>query len=341
VLDRVEGHCRFRPEAAVTGRRIRLGPEDPIEVLRQAGVTDVVKRDALDPVDIPSEPAEDPRTCRLRGGACVGTRRSAVHSMHAIAGSSEAKPHRAATTGSRSRATLIAMRYARAEGAMRASVWHQLPSYRLADMATETLLSVLDQAGFESHESEAEPPPLYWRARALLYLGVLAVRATRAGMVVIASGYEAEAMNHKRTLMEVHSRVQRVVNDRSGVYAREWLRGRAGKPQKAVGGYAPDDLWKMLSHSSHADHRAVENFLAISQPDGSTKLLSIPERRVDVSDAMLAMFASETRDIAVLIAQEHGVEMPDLAPLDVMLKAHPTLQEPADRKENNREQGST
>jgi Transposase IS116/IS110/IS902 family len=89
-------------------------------------------------------------------------------------------------------------RYAQAEGAMRASVWPQLSAYLTADMATEALLSVLDQAGFEAHESEAEPPASYWRARALLYLGVLAVRTTRAGMVVIASGYEAEAMNHKR-----------------------------------------------------------------------------------------------------------------------------------------------
>jgi hypothetical protein len=46
--------------------------------------------------------------------------------------------------------------------------------------------------------------------------------------------------------MEAHSRVQLVVADASGSYAREWLRGRAGKPAKAVGAFSPDDLWAML-----------------------------------------------------------------------------------------------
>ena len=94
----------------------------------------------------------------------------------------------------------------------------------------------------------------------------------------------------------------------------------------------------MLSHSSHADHRAVENFLAVSQPDGSTKLLTTPERRIDVSDATLAIFASETRDIAVVIAREHGVEVPTRVELDRALKTHPALREPADSTQNQGEE---
>lgn len=134
-------------------------------------------------------------------------------------------------------------------------------------------------------------------------------------------------MTYKRGLMEIHSRARHVVEDSSGGYAREWLSNRAGKPAKAVGGYAPDGLWAMLSHSSHADHRAVENFLAISHADGSTTLLTMPERRIDVSDATLAMCASETRDIAVAIAQEHTLEIPNLGVLDALLKGHPALRD--------------
>lgn len=232
------------------------------------------------------------------------------------------------------------MRYLRAEGALRGTVWQELPAYVMAEVASEALVSVLDEAGFEAHEGDGDPPAAYWRAKALLYLGVLAVRQTRAAMAVVANGYEAEVMGFKRTLMEVHSRVQRVVKDESGSYAREWLRGRAGKPSKAVGGYSPEDLWAMLSHSSHADHRAVENFLAISQPDGSTKLLTTPERRPEVSDATLAIFASETRDIAVVIAAEHGVSVPNIAVLDEFLKAHPALQEEPDASEARQADGS-
>lgn len=206
---------------------------------------------------------------------------------------------------------------------MRSTVWLELPAYHVANAATEALLWVIQRSGFEGYDEDSDPPASYWRAKALLYLGVLAVRITRAAMTVIASGYEQEAMTYKRALMEVHSRVQRVLADESGSYAREWLRGRAGKPARAVGGFSPDDLWEMLSHSSHADHRAVENFLAISNDDGTTSLLTAPERRVEVSNSTLAMFAGETRDVARALATERGLTIPNLAELDAAIAAQP------------------
>jgi hypothetical protein len=214
------------------------------------------------------------------------------------------------------------VRYARIEGALRATVWHELPGYLAADGATEALLWVLERAGFEAHDGDGQPPASYWRAKALMYLGVLGVRATRAAMAVLSVGYEAESMTYKRTLMEVHSRVRLVAADQSGEYARQWLQGQAGKPGKAVGSFSPDDFWAMLSHSSHADHRAVENFLAISQPDGTTQLLTRPERRAEVTNATLATFAGETRDIANVIAEEHELEIPRLAELDEAIAAN-------------------
>ena len=214
------------------------------------------------------------------------------------------------------------MSYLRVEGALRSSVWVDLPSYRIADGASEALLWVIGHAGVEPPEGE-KPPASYWRAKSLLYLGVIAVRTTRAAMAVIASGYEAETMGYKRTLMEVQSRAQRVVQDESGGYAQQWLKARAGKPAKAVGGFAPEDFFDMLSQSSHADHRGVENFLAISEPDGSTRLLTVPERRRDVSDSTLIVFASETRDVAAIIAKERDLVIPHLAELDAAIRAHP------------------
>jgi hypothetical protein len=221
------------------------------------------------------------------------------------------------------------MSYLRAEGAMRSSVWAELPAYHVANGASEALLWVLNRAGIEPHEGE-KPPASYWHAKALLFLGVIAVRTTRAAMAVIASGYEAETMGFKRTLMEVHSRVQHVVNDKSGEYARQWLQARAGKPAKAVGAFAPENLFDMLSHSSHADHRGVENFLAVSEPDGSTTLLTVPERRVEVSNSTLIMFASETRDVASVIAKERGLTIPHLAGLDAAIAEHPFWVEEAE-----------
>jgi hypothetical protein len=135
-------------------------------------------------------------------------------------------------------------------------------------------------------------------------------------------------MTFKRTLTEAHSRVRLVLQDASGEYARQWLQGRAGKPAKAVGAFSPDDFWAMLSHSSHADHRGIENFLAISQPDGSTTLLLWPERRREVSNSTLAVFAGETRDIAVNLAQTRSLEIPNLAELDAAIDMHFPFDEP-------------
>jgi hypothetical protein len=218
---------------------------------------------------------------------------------------------------------------------MRSTVWLELPAYHVANAATEALLWVIQQSSVEGHDEEGDPPASYWRAKALLYLGVLAVRITRAAMAVIGSGYEQEAMTYKRALMEAHSRVQRVVADDSGSYAREWLRGRAGKPAKAVGGFSPDDLWTLLSHSSHADHRAVENFLAISHDDGTTSLLTAPERRIEVSNGTLAIFAGETRDVARVLAAEHGLTIPNLADLDAAIAAQPLWRAPDDDEDDD------
>jgi hypothetical protein len=219
---------------------------------------------------------------------------------------------------------------------MRSTVWVELPAYHIANAATEALYWVIQRSRVESQDEEGDPPASYWRAKALLYLGVLAVRITRAAMAVIASGYEQESMTYKRSLMEVHSRAQRVVADESGSYAFEWLRGRAGKPAKAVGGFSPDDLWEMLSHSSHADHRAVENFLAISNDDGTTSLLTTPERRIQVSDSTLAMFAGETRDIAVVLAKEHNLTIPDLDQLDAAIAAQTLWVDPGENGDDAR-----
>ena len=59
------------------------------------------------------------------------------------------------------------MSYKRVEGALHAAVWAELPAYGIADAATEALVWVIGQAGFEAHEGDDEPPATYWRAKAL------------------------------------------------------------------------------------------------------------------------------------------------------------------------------
>jgi hypothetical protein len=205
-----------------------------------------------------------------------------------------------------------------AEDQLRGSAWQDLSTLELTDRATLALAWALQNTGFPAPDIDP-PAASYWRARALFYLGVIALRATRAGMVVTAAGYEPEALVFKRTLLDAHSRARRVIEDQSGQYARQWLQGQAGKPARAVSKWSPGGFWEMLSHSSHADYRFVENFLAVSEPDGTTHFVTAPERRPEVANPTLAVFAGETRDIANIIAIEHGIQIPGLSELDAAI----------------------
>ena len=204
-----------------------------------------------------------------------------------------------------------------AEGRLRESASSDLPALHVLDVASDRLGWVLTRAGSEA-VTEDPPPGSYERAKALLYVGLLAVRIARAAMAVMVNGYEPETLTYKRTLLELHSRARRIVDDQSGEYARQWLKGRAGKPAGNLRD-VPSGMWETLSHSSHADYRAVENFLAVSKSDG-TGLVLLPERRADLANATLATMAGEIRDVAGLIAREHDLAIPDWTELSALVK---------------------
>ncbi len=197
----------------------------------------------------------------------------------------------------------------------------ELPAYRIADAATDALTWALEHA--EIPAGEGDPPPLYFRQRALLYLAVMTLRETRAVLALLGSGYEAEAVTHMRTIIEASSRAQSVENDPSGTYAKSWLEGKAGKPSSAFSKVDADDLWKLMSHQSHADYRAVENWYAVTQEDGTHGLLIMPERRVQVSGTAASMTAGHCRDMARVLGTAFGFEIPDLAALDAALRDLP------------------
>lgn len=205
----------------------------------------------------------------------------------------------------------------REEEKLASSADADLPTIGVRRLATDRLGWVLQHACFEATDKDP-PPASYVRAKALMYMGVLAVRAARAAIAVLRVGYEAEVLPYKRMLLELHSRTQRVVDDESGEYARQWLTNRAGKPARSLRD-VPDGLWDLLSNSSHADARAVENFLAISHEDGAS-LVVLPERRPDFSNGTLAMMAGEVRDIAVIIAREHELKIPNRPQLDGLVR---------------------
>jgi hypothetical protein len=206
----------------------------------------------------------------------------------------------------------------------------------LVDGATEALEYALARGGFDATD-EDPPPASYWRAKALLYIAVIALRALRAAAWLIRVGYEPEALTFKRTLSEALSRARRVHDDQSGEYARQWLQGRAGKPQKALLDY-PEGLWELLSHAAHVDHRAIENSLAVTDDEGNHRVVVAPERRPVLVNATLVTCAAEARDVAVVIGLEHGFEWPPwMATLtdELMAANERYLPDPPDNDEAN------
>jgi hypothetical protein len=70
----------------------------------------------------------------------------------------------------------------------------------------------------------------------------------------------------------------------------------------------------------HANVRAINDWLAISQPDGTAEVVIGPERRPEMTNPTLAFVAGEARDIANLLAIHSGVRV-DTSKLDERVRA--------------------
>jgi hypothetical protein len=176
----------------------------------------------------------------------------------------------------------------------------ELPALALADEVSRLLTEVIQSISLPAQE-ELDSKDL--RLQALWFMAIIALRAIRAAMQVLRSGYEDQSVGYQRLIDELHNRAKKVRQDEDGGYARQWLQGRGlGKGAKLAG----QDFWELLSGPLHANARAVFNWLAVSRPDGSTKVVIGPERRPQVANAALTYMASEGRDLAIMLAIEAG-----------------------------------
>jgi hypothetical protein len=189
-----------------------------------------------------------------------------------------------------------------------------LPALAIADEVSRLLVEVIQSISLPPQE-ELDSKDL--RLQALWFMAIIALRAMRAAMQALRSGYEDQAVGYQRLIDELHNRAKKVLEDSSGEYARQWLLGRGlGKGAKLAG----RDFWDLLSGPVHANARAIFDWLAVSEPDGTTKVVIGPERRAPVANAALTYMASESRDLAVGLALEAGRSL-QLATLDAGLKA--------------------
>jgi len=201
------------------------------------------------------------------------------------------------------------------EEAFREGAWADVEMMALADDASRLLCDLIERFKVAPADGDASADDV--RRHALWFMAIIAFRALRAAMNTFAIGYEDQAVGFSRLLDEVHNRAQAVHGDASGKEAREWLAGRnLGKGAKLAG----REFWDYLSGPVHANVRAVLDWLTITQPDGSNEVKLGPERRPVVANATLTLMASETRDIANLLALHFGVRL-DLRALDSKIHA--------------------
>jgi hypothetical protein len=116
-------------------------------------------------------------------------------------------------------------------------------------------------------------------------MAIIALRALRATMQALRTGYEDQEIGYQRLIDELHNRSQKLAEDESGEYARHWLQGRGlGKGAKLAG----QEFWEFMSGPVHANARAVLDWIVISQENGSTQIVVDPKRRPDVANLCLS-----------------------------------------------------
>lgn len=182
---------------------------------------------------------------------------------------------------------------------MQRDAYADLEALALADHATAALAGVLASVPVPPSDSGAAAS----QHNALWMMCIAGLRAARAAMAVIGRGYEDQAIGHARLIDELHNRAQKVREDSSGEYARQWLQG---KPPGSGAKLAGQDFWELISGPVHADPRGILDWLAVSQDDGTTSVVVGPERRPDVTNATLTYIASEIRDLACMLLKQVG-----------------------------------
>jgi hypothetical protein len=203
------------------------------------------------------------------------------------------------------------------EEALRARAPAELEALQLFSRASVTLAAVLEGIDVPWHADPA-PPEIHIKS-AVLNLSVLAVRVARALATVVCTGYVLEAHPLKRRLSEAHARLNAVMDDDSGEYARKWLADKAPRGLRDLArAYGNQDLFDLYSESAHAKMGPLNSWLALAVGDRRAMPIG-PMRDAEFANRMLVEAASECRDFAVVVATVFDRTLPDVHRLDADL----------------------
>lgn len=212
-----------------------------------------------------------------------------------------------------------------AEFAARAT--DELDALSLADEVSRLLAEVIQNVTIDATKGERDAGEL--RFHALWFMAIITFRALRAAMHMFAIGYEDQAVGFHRLIDEIHNRAMKIIDDDSGDQARAWLEGKnVGKGARLAG----QEFWEFLSGPVHANVAAVRDWLAVTQPDDTTRVTVGPERRPDMANPALTFMSGEGRDIASMLARHSGARL-DLRTLDVRIRTAQAAHIPGDDAE--------
>ena len=191
-----------------------------------------------------------------------------------------------------------------------------LPMLAVADLASRLVFEVIGRTPVPPSGAADGRDASNLQHRAIWFMAIIATRCVRTCMAVISVGYEEQVVGYTRLIAELVTASQKVVDDHSGEYASQWLKGRAATGSKLV----DQEFYKRVSGPVHASVRGIMDWLAIPVGDGNHNVVVGPERRPEGANATLVFMAGAARDIAVQLAGHRGVGI-NVSQLDKEIRA--------------------
>ncbi len=183
--------------------------------------------------------------------------------------------------------------------------------YQLAHWATNNLAVALHR----SADATTQPHHVERVHRHALRLGSARVfRLARAGMTVLAAGYEGEARIMDRALLETRARVAQALLDDTGETAQRWLEGRLkGELTAAIRNSLPGTphedvtrLYRFLSGDTHPDARQQLAVLLHRDDSGAFSARFGPHRG-QTAERSLFLCAWLSAEATALLGTRFGV----------------------------------
>jgi hypothetical protein len=142
-------------------------------------------------------------------------------------------------------------------------------------------------------------------------IGVRALRVVQAARLMLAAGYEREAMVNNRIVNELVEHRRAIREDERGEEARQWLTSPRGRGiGKRIRELAKGDLYELESYAAHGDPR-----LLIPLSDSARNTIPLAPARTDLTVQSLVWYAGFLIDHMKVLGELTGSISPWFMPL--------------------------